>query len=72
MRLGFLGRMSDMPLNGHMLQQPNSLGDMHRTGPHTGKQHVIINSVQCIIFLFLHEGSLKNEYFQIWSSFGNN
>ncbi|XP_014283898.1 mediator of RNA polymerase II transcription subunit 4 isoform X1 [Halyomorpha halys] len=34
MRVGFLGRLSDMPLNGHMLQQPNSLGDMHRTGHH--------------------------------------
>lgn len=35
MRVGFLGRMGgDMPLNGHMLQQPNSLGDMHRTGHH--------------------------------------
>lgn len=35
MRVGFLGRLSDMPLNGHMLQQQqaNALGgDMHRPG----------------------------------------
>lgn len=34
MRLGFLGRISD-PLNGHMLQQSNSMADLHRTG-HAG------------------------------------
>ncbi|XP_063244095.1 mediator of RNA polymerase II transcription subunit 4 [Bacillus rossius redtenbacheri] len=32
MRLGFLGRLSDMPINGHLLQQQSSLGDLHRTG----------------------------------------
>ncbi|KAK9506951.1 hypothetical protein O3M35_008794 [Rhynocoris fuscipes] len=34
MRVGFLGRLSDMPLNGHMLQQTNALGDI-RTGHHS-------------------------------------
>lgn len=34
MRLGFLGRISD-PINGHLLQQPNSMSDIQRTG-HTG------------------------------------
>lgn len=33
MRLGFLGRLSDLPINGHMLQQPSSLSEMHRAGP---------------------------------------
>lgn len=31
MRLGFLGRLSDLPLNGHLLQQQN-LSDFHRPG----------------------------------------
>lgn len=31
MRLGFLGRLSDLPLNGHLLQQQN-LSDFHRSG----------------------------------------
>lgn len=36
MRLGFLGRLSDLPINGHLLQQQNSLSDLHRTGHPTG------------------------------------
>lgn len=32
MRLGFLGRLSD-PVNGHLLQQQNSMSDIHRPGP---------------------------------------
>lgn len=32
MRLGFLGRLSD-PVNGHLLQQQNSMSDLHRPGP---------------------------------------
>ncbi|XP_073978998.1 mediator complex subunit 4 [Rhodnius prolixus] len=35
MRVGFLGRLSDMPLNGNMLQQTNALGEMHRAGHHS-------------------------------------
>lgn len=35
MRLGFLGRLSDLPLNGHLLQQ-QGLSDFHRTGHSTG------------------------------------
>ncbi|XP_017768152.1 PREDICTED: mediator of RNA polymerase II transcription subunit 4 isoform X2 [Nicrophorus vespilloides] len=35
MRLGFLGRLSD-PVNGHLLQQQNSLSDIHRSG-HPGE-----------------------------------
>ncbi|XP_025837195.1 mediator of RNA polymerase II transcription subunit 4 [Agrilus planipennis] len=36
MRLGFLGRLSD-PINGHLLQQPNNISDLHRLGgPATG------------------------------------
>lgn len=31
MRLGFLGRLSD-PINGHLLQQQNSMTDLHRPG----------------------------------------
>ncbi|XP_017768151.1 PREDICTED: mediator of RNA polymerase II transcription subunit 4 isoform X1 [Nicrophorus vespilloides] len=36
MRLGFLGRLSD-PVNGHLLQQQNSLSDIHRSGHPGGK-----------------------------------
>lgn len=36
MRLGLLGRMSD-PINGHLLQQQNSMSDLHRTGGHPGE-----------------------------------
>lgn len=32
MRLGFLGRLSD-PVNGHLLQQQNTMSDLHRPGP---------------------------------------
>lgn len=42
MRLGFLGRVSD-PLNGHMLQQANSMAELHRTG-HAGNHYNIIVS----------------------------
>lgn len=35
MRLGFLGRLSDLPLNGHLLQQ-QGLSDFHRTGHAAG------------------------------------
>ncbi|KAF5300064.1 hypothetical protein FQA39_LY11256 [Lamprigera yunnana] len=35
MRLGFLGRISD-PINGHLLQQQNSISDIHRPG-HAGE-----------------------------------
>lgn len=35
MRLGLLGRLSD-PINGHMVQQQNSMSDLHRTG-HPGE-----------------------------------
>lgn len=34
MRLGFLGRLSD-PINGHLLQNPNSMSDLHRPGGHS-------------------------------------
>ncbi|XP_049939379.1 mediator of RNA polymerase II transcription subunit 4 [Schistocerca serialis cubense] len=30
MRLGFLGRLSDLPMNGHLMQQQGSLSDLHR------------------------------------------
>jgi hypothetical protein len=36
MRVGFLGRLSDMPLNGHVLQPASSITDIHRN--HPGKQ----------------------------------
>lgn len=32
MRLGFLGRLSELPANGHLLQQQNSITDIHRIG----------------------------------------
>ena len=32
MRLGYLGRLSDLPNNGHLLQQQNNLSDLHRAG----------------------------------------
>lgn len=32
MRLGFLGRLSELPANGHLLQQQNSITDLHRIG----------------------------------------
>ncbi|RZF43768.1 hypothetical protein LSTR_LSTR009191 [Laodelphax striatellus] len=32
MRMGFLGRFGDLPLNGHMVAQQGSLSDIHRTG----------------------------------------
>lgn len=36
MRLGFLGRLSD-PINGHLLQQQNTLTEIHRPGHPGGK-----------------------------------
>ncbi|CAG2065690.1 unnamed protein product [Timema podura] len=39
MRLGFLGRLSDMPINGPLLQQQNSLTDIHRPEPPTSQQN---------------------------------
>ncbi|XP_067010315.1 mediator of RNA polymerase II transcription subunit 4 [Anabrus simplex] len=38
MRLGFLGRLSDLPINGHLLQQQNSLSDLHRPGHPQGAE----------------------------------
>lgn len=40
MRLGFLGRLSD-PMNGHILQQQNSLSDSHRAGHPGGNVFLI-------------------------------
>lgn len=31
MRLGFLGRLNDMPMNGHMLQQASNMQEMLRS-----------------------------------------
>ncbi|XP_044259123.1 mediator of RNA polymerase II transcription subunit 4 [Tribolium madens] len=36
MRLGLLGRLMSDPINGHLLQQQNSLSDLHRQG-HPGE-----------------------------------
>lgn len=36
MRLGLLGRLMNDPINGHLLQQQNSLSDLHRPG-HPGE-----------------------------------
>lgn len=47
MRLGFLGRLSD-PINGHMLQQPNSMAEFNRSGHPGGKLTLKI----VIIFFF--------------------
>ncbi|KAJ9590034.1 hypothetical protein L9F63_016850 [Diploptera punctata] len=38
MRLGYLGRLSDLPINGHLLQQQNNLSDLHRTGHPPGSE----------------------------------
>lgn len=37
MRCGLLGRLSDLPINGHLLSQ-NSLSDLHRTGHAPGAE----------------------------------
>lgn len=47
MRLGFLGRLSD-PINGHLLQQQNSVSELHRSG-HTGG-----NLFSYSLFVFIH------------------
>lgn len=36
MRMGFLGRLSDLPLNGHMMQ-PQGLADIVRSNNQIGK-----------------------------------
>ncbi|XP_026683717.1 mediator of RNA polymerase II transcription subunit 4 [Diaphorina citri] len=38
MRVGFLGRLNDSPLNGHLLPQ-QSLGDLHRTPSELSQQN---------------------------------
>lgn len=40
MRMGFLGRLSDLPPNGHMLQQPGNLSDIHRAGHPPGEKNI--------------------------------
>lgn len=40
MRMGFLGRLSDLPLNGHMMQ-PQGLADMVRSNNQIGKILII-------------------------------
>lgn len=43
MRLGFLGRLSELPANGHLLQQQNNLSDIHKFGhPPGGKIMLLI------------------------------
>lgn len=37
MRLGVLGRLSELPANGHLLQQQSSLSDLHRMGHPPGE-----------------------------------
>lgn len=41
MRMGYLGRLSDLPLNGHMIQ-PQGLSDMMRSNNQIGKLKAII------------------------------
>lgn len=43
MRLGYLGRLSDLPLNGQLIgSHPGIPSDLHRTGhPAGGKKYLI-------------------------------
>lgn len=45
MRMGFLGRLSDLPLNGHVIQ-PQGLPDMVRSNSQIGK----LEAIMCYIF----------------------
>lgn len=42
MRLGLLGRLMSDPINGHLLQQQNSLSDLHRPGHPGGNSHILV------------------------------
>lgn len=54
MRLGFLGRLSELPANGHLLQQQNSLSDLHRMGhpPGGNAATVVMCCVNYVLFTF--------------------
>jgi len=47
MRMGFLGRLSDLPLNGHMMQ-PQGLADMVRSNSQIG----ILFAIMYLIYLY--------------------
>lgn len=49
MRMGFLGRLSDLPLNGHMMQ-PQGLADMVRSNNQLGT-YIIENNMLNTIFI---------------------
>lgn len=49
MRMGFLGRLSDLPLNGHMMQ-PQGLADMVRSNNQIGT-YIIENNMLNTIFI---------------------
>jgi len=49
MRMGFLGRLSDLPLNGHMMQ-PQGLADMVRSNNQIG----IFNNNNMLTIIFLN------------------
>lgn len=52
MRLGFLGRLSD-PINGHLLQQQNTMTEIHRPGHPGGKIWMeFILSLSTFMFCF--------------------
>lgn len=42
MRLGLLGRLMSDPINGHLLQQQNSLSDLHRPGHPGGGFYILV------------------------------
>lgn len=44
MRMGFLGRLSDLPLNGHMMQ-PQGLADMVRPNNQIGIHILIVINI---------------------------
>lgn len=53
MRLGYLGRLSDLPLNGQMLgTHPGISSDLHRAGHPVGGILKIFKSYITAVFIF--------------------
>lgn len=61
MRLGFLGRLSELPANGHLLQQQNSITDLHRIG-HTPGGNIVEKLIgTLLIYLFFRNSCFESE-----------
>lgn len=74
MRLGVLGRLSELPANGHLLQQQSSLSDLHRMGHPPGGKYItfsVVGRILQAIFLLSRNSSVSAKSICVASIWGD-